>query len=878
MMDDDSSATRLEPAGAGAAVSAARAFDDGGFTPGVVLQGRYRIVGLIGRGGMGEVYRAQDLKLGQAVALKFLPEDVGREPARLERFLNEVRIARQISHPNVCRVYDVGDMDGRHFLSMEFVDGEDLASLLRRIGRLPADKGIEVARQVCAGLAAAHDRGVLHRDLKPANIMIDGRGHARLADFGLAAAAEDVSLGDVAGTPAYMAPEQLEGQELSTKTDLYALGLVLHELFTGKRVFDGASIQQLREQHRSGAGSRSTIASSPEVDPAIERVIRRCLESDPKSRPPSALAVAAALPGGDPLAAALAAGETPSPELVAQAGSEGTVAPRLALGLLAAIVIGVVATAWFADRVRIYPLVSDMRSPEVLAARAEDLLDAIGYGAGRFDRIYGLNRNFGLMGHVMESDMRPDRWERVAADDLPAVQFWYRQSPRPLIPLDDLNNATPDDPPPLIPGMAHVELSPRGRLVTFRGVPPDGYGGQSGKAADWSPLFKAAGVAPSALTSVTPTRIPPSFADTVAAWQGPYPGRPEWLMRIEAASVAGRPIWFVVAGPWERTPGPDPGPGTTSAFTTLTQLVRVGLQVMALLAGAWLARRNVRAGRADFRGAVMVALWTGGAMLLSGLVSTHYAGGISVIWARLILQIGFILFWSTLIWIDYLALEPFVRRRWPEAMISWTRLLGGRLGDPLVARDILIGITGGFVIVLLGDLVAMVPEWLGQLPLMPRGTGAMMRALGSVDLFVGELARRPSRILLDSMVMLFAILLAHALLRNRWAATAVAMAIFSAIALDAGDAVGSILRSVFLVGVLVLLLSRFGVPSYVAAWLVIFAIFDLPLSLDASAWYAARSAITAAMLLGLAGWSFYRSLPHDFFTASRHPAQIEPRR
>jgi lysylphosphatidylglycerol synthetase-like protein (DUF2156 family) len=265
-------------------------------------------------------------------------------------------------------------------------------------------------------------------------------------------------------------------------------------------------------------------------------------------------------------------------------------------------------------------------------------------------------------------------------------------------------------------------------------------------------------------------------------------------------------------------------------------------------------------------------------MLLSGLVSTHYAGGISVIWARLILQIGFILFWSTLIWIDYLALEPFVRRRWPEAMISWTRLLGGRLGDPLVARDILIGITGGFVIVLLGDLVAMVPEWLGQLPLMPRGTGAMMRALGSVDLFVGELARRPSRILLDSMVMLFAILLAHALLRNRWAATAVAMAIFSAIALDAGDAVGSILRSVFLVGVLVLLLSRFGVLSYVAAWLVIFAIFDLPLSLDASAWYAARSAITAAMLLGLAGWSFYRSLPHDFFTASRHPAQIEPRR
>jgi hypothetical protein len=346
-------------------------------------------------------------------------------------------------------------------------------------------------------------------------------------------------------------------------------------------------------------------------------------------------------------------------------------------------------------------------------------------------------------------------------------------------------------------------------------------------------------------------------------------------MRLEAASFRARPVWFAVAGPWERTPGPnaDPGPAPTSAFTTLTQLVRVGLQVMALVAGAWLARRNVRAGRADFRGAVMVALWTGGALALSSLISTHHAGGLAVVWGRLVQQLGFILFWSTLIWIDYLALEPFVRRRWPEAMISWTRLLGGRLGDPLVARDILIGLTGGFAIVLLGDLVAMVPEWLGQLPLMPRGTGAMMRSLGPVDMFVGELVRRPSRILLDSMVLLFAILLAHAILRNRWAATAVSIGIFSAIALDQGDPIGSVLRSVFLVGVLVLILSRFGVLSYVAAWFVIFAILDLPLSLDTSAWYTARSAISAAVLLALAGWSFYRSLSHESSSELRQSRQ-----
>jgi serine/threonine protein kinase len=166
-------------------------FEKGRFLPGAILSGRYRIFGLLGKGGMGEVYRADDLKLGQAVALKFLPEKVRKDPARLSRLMNEVKIARQISHPNVCRVYDVGEADGHHFLSMEYVDGEDLAGLLRRIGRLPQDKAIQIARQLCAGLSAAHEQGVVHRDLKPANIMIDGRGRARITDFGLARLADE---------------------------------------------------------------------------------------------------------------------------------------------------------------------------------------------------------------------------------------------------------------------------------------------------------------------------------------------------------------------------------------------------------------------------------------------------------------------------------------------------------------------------------------------------------------------------------------------------------------------------------------------------------------------------------------------------------------
>jgi len=197
----DSAATFLE-------TPAARLLDDG---PWADLAGQrigpYHLEARIGGGGMGEVFRADDIVLGQPVALKFLPEAAKTNVNFLTRFYDEVRIARQISHPNVCRVYDMGELDGHPYLSMEYIDGEDLASLLRRIGRLPGDKAAEFARKICAGVAAAHAQGVLHRDIKPGNIMIDGRGEPRVTDFGLAALASAVEGSEIRnGTPAYMAP------------------------------------------------------------------------------------------------------------------------------------------------------------------------------------------------------------------------------------------------------------------------------------------------------------------------------------------------------------------------------------------------------------------------------------------------------------------------------------------------------------------------------------------------------------------------------------------------------------------------------------------------------------------------------------------------
>src|SRR5215207_2524750 len=279
------------------------------FAAGELLTGRYRVVAALGKGGMGEVYRADDLTLGQPVALKFLPLHIAQDPDRLTRFRKEVAAARKVSHPNVCRVYDIADHAGQSFLTMEFVDGEDLSSVLKRLGRVPEEKGVEVARQLCSALAAVHDQGLLHRDLKPANVMLDGRGRVRLTDFGLAAAADDLSVSDVrSGTPLYQAPEQRAGQEVTARSDLYSLGLVLYELFTGRRPFVGAD-------HDTPPSKPSSHASG--LSPAVEEVILQCLEPRPANRPWSATAVLARLPGGDLLAAAVAAGETPSPRLVA---------------------------------------------------------------------------------------------------------------------------------------------------------------------------------------------------------------------------------------------------------------------------------------------------------------------------------------------------------------------------------------------------------------------------------------------------------------------------------------------------------------------------------------------------------------------------------
>jgi len=666
----------------------------GGYTPGTILVDRYRIVALLGRGGMGEVYRADDLKLGQPVALKFLPADVERDPDARARLLAETRHARSIAHPNVCRVYDVGDIDARPFLTMEYIDGEDLASLLRRIGRLPAAKAVEIAQQLCAGLAAAHERGVLHRDLKPANVMIDGRGQARITDFGLAVETRAVGEArDFAGTVAYMAPERLHGAPATVQSDIYALGLILYETCTGKPPFKAQTFEEWRLAHDSSTPTPPTELSG-DVDPAVERVILRCLEKDPAKRPASATHVAAALPGGDPLAAAIAAGETPSPELVAASGEEGTLPRRTAWLWLGAGVFSLALVAVIGQWVGWANLLPFDGGPEVLRARARMALASLGYTEPPRDTASSIEVEPSGWLSFNPTLRRERRFEDAARVRPTALTFRYRQAPVALWPQNSRGAVSDSDPAPTVPGDIVVRLNTTGSLAYLRVVPArldQDAGG--GREPDWRPLLVAAGLADANLTSEAPRLIPPTAFDVRHAWTGTLDGQP---FRFEAAAFRGR----IVYAQWgnDAELGVNPGQSGNRYLDASVSLV----WMLMTAAIALLARRNVKFGRGDRRGARRVTGFVLAAGAASGFLGRHWSADPTWLWSAFESGLGTSLFYAAFVWLCYLALEPFARRTWPHLLIGWVRLIEGRWRDPLVGQGLLAGVGFGCFVAFAG--------------------------------------------------------------------------------------------------------------------------------------------------------------------------------
>jgi serine/threonine-protein kinase len=756
-------------------------------------------------------------------------------------------------------VYDIGEVDGQPFLSMEYVDGEDLSTSLRRIGRFPEDKAIDIARQLCAGLAAAHERGVLHRDLKPANVMLDGAGKVRVMDFSLATAGETDNVR--AGTPAYMAPEQLQGKEVTVKSDVYALGLILYELFTGKRVFDAKTLGDLVNQHESGAITPPTQLVKT-LDPAIERAILRCLQPDPSARPASALAVSAALPGGDPLAAALAAGETPSPEMVAAAGGEtAALSSGVSVALVLTSVVLLVVNAALADRTLLVARVPFEKSRAVLIDRAAELRQTFGYTTPVQDSASSYYYDDSYVADASRRGAGADGWAELARGRPSAVVFWYRSSPSLLVPYDQTAEVSTGEPPMLTPGMVRMDLDPAGRLVLFRAVPSQ-RDPPLGTSVNWDALFQAAKLDRSSFTETEPAVLPTTYADERKAWKGTIADVPGTSFTIEASGFRGRPTAFrLAAGRQGGDDNTDSRPGPVAR--AIGVLIVGGLPIAA----AFLARRNVRLGRGDTRGALRAAGFAFVVAVCRYVIVPSHVSGLEEV-DRMFATFGNALFWCAVMYVMYLALEPYVRRTWPRILITWSRLVGGDVRDPLVGRDLILGSVAGLFIALAGPAQVMLPALVGK-PWGLLNHTKLSPLLGGREV-MASLLGAPTNALMNSMFVMLILALIRLgvkglagrlgsslsrIVGSDWVTAVVSALLFLIIvkrnSIDPQYPQLDLAVSLVILAAIIGVALRFGLFAVAVTFLVLDLAGDMPLTLDPAKSYAGPVFLVMAIVLGI---------------------------
>jgi hypothetical protein len=730
------------------------------------------------------------------------------------------------------------------------VDGEDLASLLRRIGRFPQDRALEIARQICAGLAAAHERGVVHRDFKPANVMIDGEGKVRVTDFGLAGLSGETIR---AGTPAYMAPEQLTGGEVTVRSDIYALGLVLYEIFTGQRALEGRNLAELIKQ-REQSGIAPPGALVKDLDPDIDTGIMRCLRPEPEARPASALAVAATLPGGDPLAAALAAGETPSPAMVAAAGMTDSISNRQTAIAAVWIVVALTAVVLMYQRVLLVNRISLPKTPDVLADRAHEALTKLGYRDAPRATAAGLGLSLDYLRYVDETSAAKDRWKNLATLRPESVIFWYRTSPRLLIPWGRDADVQGTNPPLNVSGMTLAVVDASGRLSEFHAVPEPIDSERPHDATQWSPMFEAAALDMRSFTPVAPKWNPTVFADERVAWEGRPADRPDLTFRVDAAAYHGRIVFFVINGPWSRSA--RSAPATQSRFNTIIEWLAVLIMPGLMVTGALLARHNAKLQRGDRVGALRAASIVFVISVLAWALASTHVPNTSIEISRIFQGISQGLLDAAILWLTYLGLEPYVRRTSPDSLIGWTRLIGGRWNDPHVGTDVVLGVSAGLLMTLLFPLYYLLPPLFGYsepIPALPD-----LRAFMGARQMLGSISQQGAQAISSAMLGTVGVTGLVMLLRRRAIAFLAAVLCFTPVAVSGMFSPGYPMLALGLgaaiIVIFVTVVVRVGLLGAMAALATHFILLRGPLTTNSSQWWAPigfwHLAVVAAMGFG----------------------------
>ncbi|MGB7925112.1 MAG: hypothetical protein WCF57_17865, partial [Pyrinomonadaceae bacterium] len=565
------------------------------------------------------------------------------------------------------------------------------------------------------------------------------------------------------------------------------------------------------------------------------------------------------LPGGDPLAAAIAAGETPSPEMVAAAPKEGALKPFVALACLASVVALFAFIVFFSDKVKLNEWVPLDKSPEVMAERASQIVNRLGYTDAPKDTVYAYDQDFSYLDYARREDTSPDRFEKIRTGQPVTLYFWYRTSPRYLI-QNSFGEVSSFDPPIDVSGMTRVALDVRGRLIEFQAVPPQVDEKRTQNIqTDWSTLFTEAGLDIRNYKETESQWTPPFFADERKAWEGRHIDHAEIPVRIEAAAFHGRAVYFNVILPWDK-----PSRQTDSSATVSDNVINIFVAVLflsILLAALIVARHNLKVGRGDTKGALKLGVFVFSAITLARLIDAYHVpelGGELWIFFQ---SASLGLFIATLTWIFYIALEPFVRKRWSELMISWSRLMAGDFRDPLVGRDILVGGLLGLAQTSAQYLNILLHQWLGvaRLPYMGAHT---TEPLSGVDGMAVHFLHQFSEPVFATVLISFLLLLLLTVLRKKRLAIAALWLIF--ITPDLVNAsYGSwlpLVGDVLMAALMTIAVARFGLLAFYSYILFYAMSIGNPITSDFSSWYAKSTLFPFVVIMSLAIYGFYTSL------------------